>query len=118
LNVNVDFALWPNLSPSDTPLVETATSLLMILGRPIARLGLLQQYLSLVEKRYEALRIGFNPHRDWAGRLITLGREVSIFDFEATRTGLAEAVDEDGALLVRLEDGRLERVLAGDVTLR
>ena len=32
--------------------------------------------------------------------------------------GLATGVDVDGALLIRLADGTLERVLAGDVTLR
>ena len=31
--------------------------------------------------------------------------------------GLAEGVDDDGALRLRLADGRVERVLAGDVTL-
>ncbi|MBC8448239.1 MAG: biotin--[acetyl-CoA-carboxylase] ligase, partial [Chloroflexi bacterium] len=32
--------------------------------------------------------------------------------------GQAVGVDADGALLLRLPDGRTERVLAGDVTLR
>jgi hypothetical protein len=32
--------------------------------------------------------------------------------------GLAFDVDQDGALLVRVEDGSTRRVLAGDVTLR
>jgi biotin-(acetyl-CoA carboxylase) ligase len=31
--------------------------------------------------------------------------------------GLAEDVDEDGALLLRLADGQLERILAGDVSV-
>jgi biotin-(acetyl-CoA carboxylase) ligase len=32
--------------------------------------------------------------------------------------GVAEGVDDDGALLVRTADGRLETVVAGDVTTR
>ena len=31
--------------------------------------------------------------------------------------GRAEALDDDGALLVRTEHGRLERITGGDVTL-
>jgi len=43
---------------------------------------------------------------------------VTVSTPEATLYGLAERVDKAGALLVRLPDGRLERVLAGDVTLK
>ncbi|MCD6519216.1 MAG: hypothetical protein J7M05_04760, partial [Anaerolineae bacterium] len=32
--------------------------------------------------------------------------------------GTAEDIDEDGALLVRTPEGKLQRILAGDVTLR
>ena len=32
-------------------------------------------------------------------------------------TGRAEALDEDGALLVRTEHGRLEHIIGGDVSL-
>jgi biotin-(acetyl-CoA carboxylase) ligase len=35
----------------------------------------------------------------------------------ATFVGVAEGVDEEGALLLRTEDGTLHRLLAGDVTL-
>jgi len=31
--------------------------------------------------------------------------------------GQAEALDDDGALLVRTEHGRLERIIGGDVTV-
>jgi biotin-(acetyl-CoA carboxylase) ligase len=32
--------------------------------------------------------------------------------------GHAEALDEDGALLLRTQHGRLERIIGGDVTLQ
>ena len=32
--------------------------------------------------------------------------------------GRAEALDDDGALLVRTEHGHLERVIGGDVTVK
>jgi len=36
---------------------------------------------------------------------------------ERRRRGRAEALDDDGALVLRTEHGRLERVMGGDVTL-
>ena len=66
----------------------------------------------------ERLRAGHSPHEEWAARLVTLGRQVTVSGAGLALNGRAEGVGPDGALLVRLADGRLERVLAGDVTLR
>jgi biotin-(acetyl-CoA carboxylase) ligase len=43
---------------------------------------------------------------------------VRVSDRDETLLGLAESVDDDGALWLRSDEGRLHRVLAGDVTLR
>jgi biotin-(acetyl-CoA carboxylase) ligase len=42
---------------------------------------------------------------------------VEVTTAEGVVEGLAEAVDEDGALLLRIQCGSLRRLLAGDVTL-
>jgi len=52
-----------------------------------------------------------------AARLATLGRPVEASTSAGVLTGVAESVDEDGALLLYTPDGRLHRLLAGDVTL-
>jgi biotin-(acetyl-CoA carboxylase) ligase len=44
-----------------------------------------------------------------------LGRWVSLQGEAAAWEGLAEAVDEEGALLLRQADGRLVRITVGDV---
>jgi BirA family biotin operon repressor/biotin-[acetyl-CoA-carboxylase] ligase len=117
LNVNVNFAEaslrrnWPDLA-------DTATSLAMVLGQPVSRLKLLHSYLLAVETRYNALRSGVSPHREWAARLVTLGQHVKVTAPDGVYQGVAEAVDDAGALLLRQSDGQLQRVLAGDVTLR
>lgn len=111
LNVNVDFSTQPELA-------DVAISLAMALGRPVPRLPLLQRMLEGVERRYEELRAGHSPHCEWAERLVTLGQPVSVTGSGGTRTGVAEGVDETGALLLRETSGTLTRVLAGDVTLR
>ena len=119
LNVNVDFsALTASPSGEYASLAVTATSLQMITGAHVPRLPLLQAYLQAVERRYDALKQGETPCKAWAARLTMLGQPVTVVAEEATFSGVAEGVDEEGALLVRLPDGRLERVLAGDVTLR
>ena len=48
---------------------------------------------------------------------ITLGSQVHVLGTDEQFTGVAEDIDETGALLVRV-DGELRRVLAGDVSVR
>jgi BirA family biotin operon repressor/biotin-[acetyl-CoA-carboxylase] ligase len=110
LNVNVD--------PSELPgnLLLPATSISHELGRRAERLPLLQALLQSIEVRYLALRSGRSPHQDWAAHLVTLGKMVRLTGVgDAGVVGIAEDVGADGALLVRLADGTLERVLSGDV---
>jgi BirA family biotin operon repressor/biotin-[acetyl-CoA-carboxylase] ligase len=112
LNVNFD----PALLPADMPAV--ATSLSHELGTAVPRLPLLWAVLEKIEERYVALRAGHSPHREWAARLVTLGKPVTVAGTGPVIEGVAESVDADGALLVRLPDGLLQRVLVGDVTTR
>jgi BirA family biotin operon repressor/biotin-[acetyl-CoA-carboxylase] ligase len=115
LNVNIDFSSsairrdWPDLT-------KTAISLSMLLGRPISRLALLRTYLVGVEARYEALQAGHSPHQEWATRLATLGQRVTASTPDGSYQGVAEGVDETGALLLRQSDGQLVSIMAGDVT--
>ena len=110
INVNVEPEVLPALAPG-------ATSVLAEVGRPVDREALLVALLSGVERRYEALRDGAGPHREWAARLATLGQPVEATTSEGVLTGVAESVDADGALLLRTPSGALHRLLAGDVTL-
>jgi BirA family biotin operon repressor/biotin-[acetyl-CoA-carboxylase] ligase len=115
----VGVGLNVNLDPSQLPghLLMPATSLSSVLGKPVARLPLLWAFLRAVESRYRALRAGRSPHSQWAERLVTLGERVAVGLAGSLVEGVAEGVDPDGALLVRLASGRLETVVAGDVTL-
>ena len=130
LNVNLDFARQAELDagyPDQAgngapPLVQTATSLSMILGRDTAelRLPILQNFLRSVERRYEALRQGDLPHREWRSRLAGLDQAVAIIhrDTADKQEGVMVGVNEDGALLLKQADGSVVTILAGDVTLR
>lgn len=112
LNVNLD----PAQLPAD--LLVSATSLAHELGRDVARLPLLWVLLRSVEKRYVALSAGHSPQGEWVERLVTLGQPVAVTASGSTLEGVAEGVDANGALLLRLDDGRLQTIMAGDVTLR
>lgn len=115
----VGVGLNVNFDPSDLAgLAETATSLSQALGHPVPRLPLLAAYLANVAARYAALRRGQGAEREWAARLATLGQAVTLSTPDGDFDGVAESVDETGALQLRCPDGRRRRFLAGDVTLR
>jgi BirA family biotin operon repressor/biotin-[acetyl-CoA-carboxylase] ligase len=114
----VGIGLNVNLDPSELPgnLMLPATSISHELGRRVERLLLLQALLQSIEVRYLALRSGRSPHQDWAAQLATLGKPVRLAGVgNADVVGMAEDVGADGALLVRLADGTLVRVISGDV---
>jgi BirA family biotin operon repressor/biotin-[acetyl-CoA-carboxylase] ligase len=116
----VGFGLNVNLDPARLAggLLVPAASLSQAMGGPVARLPLLWAFLQAVEKRYLWLEAGHSPHGEWVDRLVTVGQVVTVSGADTIVEGVAEGVNGDGALLVRLADGHLETVLAGDVTLR
>jgi BirA family biotin operon repressor/biotin-[acetyl-CoA-carboxylase] ligase len=130
LNVNVDFR--QHLEPESDrpgrpgsggpPLAQTATSLSMIMNRDTSglRLPILQSFLVNVERRYEALRQGELPHREWQERLVGRGEtvRVTVLDGAEEYEGILTGVDENGAMLLTQTNGSKVTIFAGDVTLR
>jgi BirA family biotin operon repressor/biotin-[acetyl-CoA-carboxylase] ligase len=101
------------------PLRAIATSLREEAKRPIDRAALATTILLELDAVYARLRAGdFHEVGDeWMRRCTTLGRRVIIRIGDRVVQGRAEALDEEGALLVRTDHGRLERIIGGDVTL-
>lgn len=102
---------------------SSATSLMAELGTPVSRAPLVQAILSRFEEVYAELIAGrFDAVLDrWRALSVTLGQPVWVHSVtgEATVEGVAEDVDEEGALLVRESaSGVLRRVFAGEVSLR
>jgi BirA family biotin operon repressor/biotin-[acetyl-CoA-carboxylase] ligase len=94
------------------------------LGRPVKRLDLLR--LILLRLDHWAAHLDSDAlFEAWKKRLSTLGQRVTVSPKLDTPTevptssysGVAESVDEMGALLVRLDNNELRRVLAADVRL-
>lgn len=77
--------------------------------------------LDVLAERFEFWRTtwaaqGFAPiARAWTVRAIGLGQQCEARLPNRTLTGVAEGLDLDGALRLRLDDGTVERVTAGDV---
>jgi len=110
LNINVDFR-----GRADLP---EATSLMMELGHEVDRLAILRALVERFAARYAVIERDGQLPADWSARLTTLGRQVVARRGDESIVGLAEGVDESGALLIRTDDGALRRVDAADVTLR
>ncbi|MBM3875164.1 MAG: biotin--[acetyl-CoA-carboxylase] ligase [Verrucomicrobia bacterium] len=110
-----------NVTASDFPpeLRKLATSLRIEAGQPVPRADLAVAVLRELDADYARIRAGgFETLADeWEERCTTLGRNVSIHIGDRTVTGRAESLDADGALLVRTQHGRLERIIGGDVTV-
>jgi len=117
LGIGVDV----NLDQADFPpeLHRLATSLKIQCGRRVSRSELAACILRELDADYERLRSGqFSAIADeWAEHSATIGENVSIQLGNRRIQGRAESLAEDGALLLRTEHGRLERILGGDVLL-
>jgi BirA family biotin operon repressor/biotin-[acetyl-CoA-carboxylase] ligase len=110
-----------NIKQQDFPveLKDIATSLSIIAGRDISRLSLLNAVLMELEQAYDkVIEEGFSGIlNEWRELSVTLGQNVSVHGSGRDFSGIAVDIDKDGALLVQT-DSCLERVLAGDVSIR
>jgi BirA family biotin operon repressor/biotin-[acetyl-CoA-carboxylase] ligase len=102
-----------------TELRKTATSLKIEAGESVPRAALATGILRELDADYFRICAGkFAAVADeWEEHSATIGNEVTVQIGERKIRGLAESLDADGALLLRTEHGRLERVTGGDVTL-
>jgi BirA family biotin operon repressor/biotin-[acetyl-CoA-carboxylase] ligase len=111
LNVNVPAPLLPRLAPS-------ASSLLALTGQFVDRVALLDRLLAGVDSRYESLLAGTDPLPEWRAALAWMGQVVEVKTPERSVIGVADGVDDEGALKVRVSDDEVRRFSAGDVSLR
>ncbi len=113
VDVNQDAAEFP------PELRKIATSLKAEAGEEICRAELATEILRQLDFDYARICSGkFALVADeWETGCLTIGKNVSVQMGARQIRGCAEALDDDGALLVRTEHGHLERIIGGDVTL-
>jgi len=117
LGIGVDV----NLSAADFPqaLRGQATSLKIELGRSLSRPELAVAILRELDREYGRVLEGSFPEvaDEWVEHCVTIGQNVRLASGGRQLSGRAEALGDDGALLLRSEHGRVERILAGDVVI-
>jgi BirA family biotin operon repressor/biotin-[acetyl-CoA-carboxylase] ligase len=110
-----------NQSASDFPpdVRKLATSLKLECGRPVHRAELAAAILQELDRDYLRVCRGEFPALadEWESRCTTIGQHVTVRIGERRVHGRAESLDDAGALLVRTEHGRIERIIGGDVTV-
>lgn len=100
-------------------LADKATSICELVEKAPLRRTLLVHYLAALEEYVGRLeKDGFASFaQEYRMRSCTLNSRVHVTG-AVDLTGIAEDMDDTGALLVRTDDGALHRVLSGDVSVR
>jgi len=109
--INVGVGINVNNDP--TVVEPLATSLKKILGRKISRRALLSEFLDGFESRLNRGALE-NVVSEWKKYAETLNRHVTIVTDREISEGLAVDVDKDGALILKLADGSVKKIIYGD----
>jgi len=118
-HVVVGIGLNVNGAGADFPppeLADRATSLQLALGRPLDRAAVLAAVLDQLEIAYDAFRADGPPAAvaRWT-RHAALGVRCRVLVDGAQLEGVALGIDADGALRLAGDDGRVHRVLSGEI---
>lgn len=109
IDANVDTELFPD------EIKDTSTSLENELGHTVNRSEFVCKLLETFENEYLLLQgNGFSSILDgWRNNSATIGKEVKITTSSRAIYGKAISVDEEGSLILKTLDGRLEKIIAG-----
>src|SRR5580700_7329206 len=113
IDVNQDAHEFP------TELRKIATSLKIECGESVSRPALAIAVLRELDKDYSRICAGkfAEVAGEWVEHCGTIGRDVTVQIGDRKFRGRAESLDDDGALVLRTEHGRLQRITGGDVTV-
>ena len=109
----INIGIGINVNNDPTPYEPTAVSLTQILGKPVERRELLKVFLDGFEHTIDDANL-VNVVSQWKRYTQTLNRQVKIVTTREVAQGLAVDVDDDGALILKMPDGSLKRIIYGD----
>ena len=86
------------------------------MNHDIDRAALLAAFLKEFEARYDMITLGEYDAviREWKNFSSTIGRRVRINTLRNSFEGEAVDIDPSGALVVKKDNGKIEKVIAGD----
>jgi BirA family transcriptional regulator, biotin operon repressor / biotin---[acetyl-CoA-carboxylase] ligase len=113
INVNTDIDAFPE------DVREIATSVKKEIGRLFSREEIIAEVLNEINNWYMILK---SMKRgvllaEWQRLTSTLGKEVIVVIGQETYKGFAEAIDDEGMLILRLPSGEMKRIHSGDLTV-
>jgi BirA family biotin operon repressor/biotin-[acetyl-CoA-carboxylase] ligase len=109
--LNIGMGMNVNNDPSK--LEPAATSLKALVGGDVSRTNLLAAFLDTFEKQLEQLQLD-RIVDEWKALTMTIGRAVRVVTANDEISGIAENIDDSGALMVRQADGAIRRAIYGD----
>jgi len=115
VGINVNQQVFPE------DIRETATSLFCESGRIFSREELLQSVMEAFEADYETFLKTEDMsllRKDYNAWLVNTDSQVKVLEPTGDYVGIAHGINEKGELLVERENGQLEIVYAGEVSVR
>ena len=103
----------------DPQIQSIATSLALISGQQVARQAIFDAILQNIYEMDQRLLSGkADIMARYRKECITIGQHISVVRGDEIRHGQALAVTDEGALLVRYDDGPTQEVNSGEVSIR
>jgi len=117
LGIGLDVNCRAEEFPPDVSAI--ATSLALESGRAFDRAELAADVLRALDDCYALAQANFDSIiAEWAQLCTTLGKQLVVTRGAQRLEGHAQALDGDGALLLRRDNGQIERILGADVTVQ
>jgi BirA family biotin operon repressor/biotin-[acetyl-CoA-carboxylase] ligase len=98
---------------------ELTTTLAVAASEKINRTALLQEILRDLDHWYQVFLSNVQDVlSEWKSLNMTIGNHVTVSGAGETLEGVAQEIDNEGRLIIRLADGAIRTVAAGDVTIQ
>lgn len=120
-HVVIGVGINTNMEQMEAEIAEKATSLKIEEGRTVMRAGLIAQVMKYFEENYEKfLKDGdLSGIKDaYNGMLVNQDKDVRVLEPGNEYDAHAIGINETGELLVKKEDGSIEKIFAGEVSVR
>ncbi len=109
INVNFETTKFPEIA-------DIATSLSVELRKEVSIPQVALNLYSELEKLYDRISEPDFIMGEWTRHMGTIGKRVSVNTGSGMLEGIAESVNPGGNLVLRLDDGSMREVVAGDVS--